>query len=432
MSLDAAVAYARAHHPHIAAARARVAAARADATVPRAQWLPAIGALVELVGATANNSTASFVSNAAVDLPRIGGTPMVGDEPGWQPYPSTLAAVGVRQTVFDFGRFAAQSAAFDLLADAEDHRASGVGLDLRLNVGRAYYAVLAARAVLAASEQALERARNHRDLARAVVASDLRPPIELTRAEADVARFEAGKIRAEGGLRVARSVFAAAAGVPDAELDATETKHESTDLPPLESTLARAEARDPLVLEARARLSAQQAQTVAVRAQLRPHLFATASFSGRGGGAPPNSGPPSPLDGWVPATPNWNVALVLSWPLFDATVLARGAASRAREDALRADVAVVRRSVVTAAQLAYREVEIAQQTLSALERAAVAARANYAQADARFKATLGSSVELADAETLRTEAEIQLALGKFQLARARMALERATMGSVQP
>ena len=53
-----------------------------------------------------------------------------------------------------------------------------------------------------------------------------------------------------------------------------------------------------------------------------------------------------------------------------------------------------------------------------------AAVANYAQADARFKAGLGTSVELADAEALRTEAEIQLALGKFDLARARAQLGR--------
>ena len=51
-------------------------------------------------------------------------------------------------------------------------------------------------------------------------------------------------------------------------------------------------------------------------------------------------------------------------------------------------------------------------------------RANYAQADARFKAGLGTSVELADAEGLRTEAEIQLVLGEFELARARAAFGR--------
>jgi outer membrane protein len=51
-----------------------------------------------------------------------------------------------------------------------------------------------------------------------------------------------------------------------------------------------------------------------------------------------------------------------------------------------------------------------------------AARANYAQAEARFKAGLGTALELADAEYLRTDAEIQLAGGQFELSRARAVL----------
>ena len=68
---------------------------------------------------------------------------------------------------------------------------------------------------------------------------------------------------------------------------------------------------------------------------------------------------------------------------------------------------------------------VARDALPALQHELEAARANYAQADARFKAGLGTSVELADAEALRTDAEIQLALGTFELAKARAAFGRA-------
>jgi len=69
-------------------------------------------------------------------------------------------------------------------------------------------------------------------------------------------------------------------------------------------------------------------------------------------------------------------------------------------------------------------VTLAQGALPALERSLAAAQANYAQADARFGAGLGTSVELADAEALRTHAEIQLALGRFEIARTRAQLAR--------
>ncbi len=429
MTLEAAIAYARAHHPQLAAAEGRVAAARAEARVPAAQWYPTIGLLIEVVGATVNNSTATPLSNAAVDIPRIGATKVTAPpDVSFQPYPSTLAALGVRQTLFDFGRIAAQTAALDLLADAEKHRAIAVRLDVDHDVEQTYYAVLAARAVVSASEQAIERSKRHRDLARASVASQMRPPVDLTRAEADLARFELGKIRAEGGLRVARSIFAAAVGVPEPELDAIDGHPGAGDLPSIEASMQRAEQNDPALMEARARLAAQRAQSHAIMTQMRPNLFGTAMISGRGGGAPPNSGPSSPYGGWLPTIPNWSAGIVLSWPVFDASVLARRAASRAREDALSAEIAAARQRVTTLVQRAYREAEIAAKAMGALERAAQAARENYAQAEARYKAGLGSSVELSDAETLRTEAEIQLAIGVFQRARARAALDRATAG----
>jgi outer membrane protein TolC len=69
--------------------------------------------------------------------------------------------------------------------------------------------------------------------------------------------------------------------------------------------------------------------------------------------------------------------------------------------------------------------DVAEHAMPALQRSVDAAQANYAQADARFHAGLGTSVELADAEAVRTEAEIQLALGQFDYSRARALVTRA-------
>jgi outer membrane protein TolC len=68
---------------------------------------------------------------------------------------------------------------------------------------------------------------------------------------------------------------------------------------------------------------------------------------------------------------------------------------------------------------------VARDVLPGLQHAVDAAHANYAQADARFRSGLGTSIELADAEAVRTDAEIRLALGQFELARARAAFGRS-------
>jgi outer membrane protein TolC len=425
IGLGDALRFARDHQPEVRAALARIGAARADASVPRSQWLPQIGLTAQIFAATANNTTASYTSSSAVDVPRIGGSKFVASGGSFLPYASTFVGAGLGQEIFDFGRIAAQSAAADALVEIETHRANRGLLDIDLGVREAFYAVRAAHAVVEASEAAYTRAQAHRDLAKAGVDAGLRPPVDLTRAEADLARFDLGRVRARGGLAVSQSVLAAAIGAPDLTLDAADGAPAPEDVPSLREALDLGMRRDPRIREAMARVSAQQARTKAISAEQRPDLSLSATFSGRAGGATSSSGETAPGAGFLPAVPNWDTGLVLSWPIYDGTVRARAEASRRREDVARAEVDVARKDDVAAIEQAYVSFEVARSALLALQRTLDAAAANLAQADARFKSGLGTSVELADAEALRTQGEIDLAVGRFQVARARAALSRA-------
>lgn len=427
MTLAEAVAYARAHHPRLLGARERIAALKLDEEVPSAQWLPRVGAFAQLDGATTNNSTTTLLGVGTVDIPRVGATATRGAPYDFTPYPSTAVALGVRQQLYDFGRIAAERQAAALITEVERWRSVGTMLDVDVAVQQAYYAVLLAIAIEDASQSAFERAVTHRDQARANTASGMRPPIELTRAEADAARYEAGMMRARGALHVARSVFAVAVGVDDAELDASTAGSEidKTPLGSLDDLLRRADAL-PVVREASARIEAQRGETKRLEVQTRPSLYATGAIDGRAGGAKPSSGPTPYGEGWLPVVPNYDVGVVLAWPILEPTWVRRADASRARENALAADreVAVrVQRAVITAA---WQEADVAERTLGALQRGADAAKANYDQAENRLRVGLGTSTELADAQALRTEADIQLAIGRFQITRARVALARAT------
>jgi outer membrane protein len=130
-------------------------------------------------------------------------------------------------------------------------------------------------------------------------------------------------------------------------------------------------------------------------------------------------------NGWLPDVPNWDAGLILSWPLFDGTISARRDAARAAEQVRRDEIDMARLQEVARVREAYVKVGVARSALVALDHAVVAAHANYDQADARFRAGIGNAVELADAEAVRTDAEIQQALGQFELAQARAAFGRA-------
>ncbi|MBX7100502.1 MAG: TolC family protein, partial [Myxococcaceae bacterium] len=219
VSLEEALALARAQHPALEASRQRVAAAQAEVDAVSALWLPTAGLAAELVGATANNSTATVLSTSAVDLPRIGSTKVTAT-PDFAPSATSLVAVGLRQLVWDFGRQGAQGKVAQAQAAAEQARSSRTALGLDFDVTRAFQAVLAARAVLEASEQAYARVVTHRDFAKVAVDAQLRPPIEFTRAEADVSRAELGRLRALSAVTAARLQLAAAVGGADLQLDA--------------------------------------------------------------------------------------------------------------------------------------------------------------------------------------------------------------------
>lgn len=158
---------------------------------------------------------------------------------------------------------------------------------------------------------------------------------------------------------------------------------------------------------------------------MRPHLLLSGALSANAGGASPSSGNGAPVDGILPTVPNWDVGLVLVWPLFDATVSERARRSRAEEVEAQEDAAALRQALAAGIEQAYVNVLAARDALPVLRHGLDAAKANYDQATARFSVGVGNAVELSDAEALRTNAEIQLALGTFDVARARAALGRA-------
>jgi len=391
--------------------------------VLKALWTPTITGSLQLIGGTTNNTTSSYVSAFGMDIPRIGGT-SVTNSTSLRPYPSTFAGLGVRQEIFDFGRIAALSVATESLADIERYRVDAERLDVELSVRESFFAVLASRSISTAADKAYDRAVSHRDMTKAWVDKDLRAPIELTRAEAEVARFNVGRIRAQGGVSLAQTVFGAAVGWEGTALDANGSIDEAPSAPELATAIAAAIKRDPAIKLAMSNVKLQEEKTKAIEAEMRPNLYLTATLSARAGGAVSSNGSTPSLGGWVPQVANWDIGLVLSVPLYDGVVSARSDASKLKEDVAKADLELVKIRAASAIARAYYAYQVARDSIPALERAYDAAVANYAQSDARFKSGLGNAIELSDAEALRVEAEIQLAVGRFELARARALLGR--------
>lgn len=423
MTLPEAIAYAQSHHPDLVVAHARVTAAATLADVPTARWLPKAAAGLEFSLGTTNNSTASYLPLPNVGLPRIGATP-VTSTPNFAPEPSTLVGIGLSQQLFDFGRTAALSALATAALEVTRMDAEVRKLDVQFAVARSYFAVLTAHEIVRASEQAFDRALVHRDEARAKVEAGLRAQVDLTRADADLAHYSVGLTRAQGGLAIAESAFAAAVGLTDAWLDARGSPPPLPPLPSVTEALRLALQRQPELRVGAARIQAARAETRSLRAESAPDARVDASLSARAGGADPSSGPGARYGGFVPETPNWDAAVILSWPFADPVRDAQRRAAEAREGVATASLGSLRSDLMARIHQAHDAARLAETSLSALERARDAARANYQQAEARFNGGLATTVELADAEALRTQSEIDLAIGQFAVLSARALLSQ--------
>jgi outer membrane protein len=436
MTLEQARGYALGHSPTLQTAKSRLSERQAISEVPRSGWLPKLGAAAELFVSSVNDTTATVAPSPTVEIPRIGGRPAspsgeTWTSPGvWRAYPSTLVAIGVTQQIYDFGLLAARTAAADAEVAAERFRLNGSTLDVLLSVDVAYFSARAALAVLDAAVAAERRSQAERDQAEANVRAGLQPPIFLDRAEADLARFQVAVVRARGALAVARTLFASTVGFDGALLDATGQFQPPATLPDLSTSLQMAFARDPHLLELGQELHAREKESQSVWAELRPNVFATATLSTRAGGAPvsAHSGVAPSGGGWVPETPNWDVGVLLSFPILDPVIAARARDSAERERVVQSEILEAKSAVAAAVSQAHELADEARRALPAVQKAFDAAKRNEAQAVARFGAGLGTSVELADAEALLSDAEVQVAIGNFEVGRTEALLERAVGG----
>ncbi|MCA1665210.1 MAG: TolC family protein, partial [Myxococcales bacterium] len=177
---------------------------------------------------------------------------------------------------------------------------------------------------------------------------------------------------------------------------------------------------------------AARAKKRAVELTYLPRLDLFASLWTRGSGLTSGTLPPSPGDGLVPDTPNWLTGLVLSWPALELVTVR----ARARVEAAQIKVADARkREVIQAVQT---QIDEARQILDAARKEAAntpialnAARAAESQAGARYRAGLATVVEVAEAQRLLAQAEIEDAVARLGIRRAELLLARS-IGDLGP
>ena len=339
------------------------------------------------------------------------------------------SAVGVLVSwePFDFGLRKANVE----ISSASQRRAEAAVVRSRFDVASlsadSWLTVVAASETVRAAEAGVRRSQVFEQMTAAVVKAELRPGADLSRARAELAAAQTQLALARQGEAVARATLAQMVGAPAEPAPATPFR----ELPP-DNVLAEAVGRHPRLLEQAAAVDEVKAREAALDASWRPRFNLQGAASGRASGARLDNTNAGPWSGLGPDTGNWAVGFTVTFPLMDfAALRARKdieAGNERTETARLEQINVELKGQLERARASLEGARaVAQNTPVQLS----AARDSEQQAMARYKAGLSTAIELADAERLLTQAEMDDAIARLNVWRALLGVAVA-QGDLEP
>ena len=422
----AAVEAALKNYPAIRVSREQIDAAAAGIALARTSYLPRVDALAQVNRATRNNVFGLLLPQNVI--PSISG-PVIGSNNSGTVWGSALGAL-VTWEPFDFGLRRANVAAAEAARTQSEATLKRTQFDIAAAAADAYLTLAAAQETVRAAQAGVDRAEAIAKTIGALTGAQLRPGADLSRAQAEVAAARTEFIQADSAVDLARAGLAQFTGGNPAQLAISApallqmpTERAASPLDP---------AANPRMVEQTAAIEQARAQLKAIERTYFPRFYAQGSVYARGTGAELDGERLGGANGLAPTVANAALGFSVTFPIMDlASIRAREAAQSAaiRSQTARADqIAVDLQAQWNRATAAYAGARrIAANTPIQVK----AARDATQQATARYQAGLGNIDEVAEAQRLLTQAEIDDALARLNVWRALLNIAAAT-GSLDP
>jgi outer membrane protein len=415
-TLEQALQYAIDHYPTVRAALEQVNASTAGVTVAKSASLPRLDSLWQSNRGTANNIFGQVLPQSVI--PAMSG-PVLTSSSGGSVWGSATGALFSWEP-FDFGRRQATVVGAEAAVARARAAETLTRLDVQTAVGTAFLNLVGAQRAVTALQADVDR----RDLlSRAVhtlVDNQLRPGAEASRTDAERAAAQTRLIQAQQAVALAQITLARVLGVTTGSvaIDATPLVDRlPTDAPPTATTA------HPLTQLRQAAVDVARAQEDILSRTDLPRVYFQSSVFARGTGANANGQLDGGFSGLGLDRANWAAGVQVVFPnAFDFTSLrARKAAAAA---SARAETALYDEALLTVTSQQQAAAAMVQATRAVAANTPVqlaAAQQSEAQATARYQAGLASIVEVADAQSLLAQAEVQDQLARIDVWRALLA-----------
>ena len=408
LTLEEALATARAQQPQVRQAAAATQAAQARVDESRAPLLPQVNGSADYARETSNYATRP----GALPSQFSGG----GSGQSWATSNYFNFGLNASVLLYDFGQTSSRWRASQASADSQRASERTTMQQVLFSVRTAYFQARAAKGLVTVERDTLANQEKHLEQTEGFVEVGTQPEIALAQTKTDVANARVGLINAENAYDTAKAQLNQAMGiegptdydVSDETLPPVPGEDDSTD-----ALLAEAMQSRPELTAAADQVRAQELTLRALRGAYGPSLGASTGFS--------DAGVQMSNLAW-----NWNVAVGLTVPIFQggqtkAQVregVANVAAAKAQLDAARQQV----RFDIEQARLAVRAAKAA---MAASGEALVNAQEQLRLAEGRYETGVGNIIELGDSQVALTAAAQQKVQTEYSVSQARAQLLKA-------
>ena len=412
-------------YPSIRVTQEQMTAAAAGIRLTQTAYLPHVDTLAQVNRATRNTYYGLLLPQGII--PGVDGIPANNFGSVWD------SGLGVLITwqPFDFGLRAANVAAATAGRERAQAAVNRTQYDVSVATADAFLTVIAAQQTAEAARAAIDSWQVLQRSIHALVAAQLRPGADESRVQAEQAVAQTLFAQAEQAIDVARATLAQFVGIAPAQLNLNGGKLVSQ-LPPERAESPLQTAVNPLATEQNAVITQLQSQLTALEKTYYPQFSVQGLAAARGTGMLTDGGRLGGFNGLAPTVQNYSVGLTVTFPIMDKFAI------REREAIQSANIRAgqAQYSVITTNLQAQFDTALA--TLIGARRVAAntpvevsSARIILQQATARYQSGLAPIDDVAQAQRLLVQAQIDDALVRLNVWRARLQIETAR-GNIQP
>jgi outer membrane protein len=426
LSIGQAVEGAVRNYPSVRVSQEQINAAAAGIQLARTAYLPRVDALAQVNRATRNNVFGLLFPQGTI--PSMSG-PVIGSNNFGTVFGSAIGTL-VTWEPFDFGKRQAGIAAATAARTRSEAALKRTQFDVAAATADAYLTLAAAQETVRAAQAGVDRAEVLLRSITAQVNAQLRPGADASRAEAELAAARTQLIQAQQATEVARALVSQFVGTEPGKIVISATR--LLEIPPAHGATPLDPAANPIAVEQNAAVEEAKAQLRILERSYFPHFYVQGAAYARGSGAEVSGERLGGANGLAPNVQNYAVGFSVSFPIFDLPAI------RARE---AGQSATIRAEAARSQQIARELMARWNQAVASLEGARKvagntpvevnAARTATQQATARYQSGLGTIDQVAEAQRLLTQAEIDDALARLGVWRGLLGVATAA-GDIQP